>query len=670
MKKIGLTLSLLLTTCTLMQAQTIFNYGNKSVSKDEFLRMYNKNVINKKPDMSDSALRNYVNLYYRFKMKVEEANAAQLDTLPSIKSELSVYKKNSAKTYLTDKDVVNKIVKDAYDRMKQDVEAAHILVAVPRGVGADDTMRYFRKIDSLYNAAKNGADFAALAKTFSDDKATANNGGSIGYFTSLQTPFEFETQAYNLPVNAISTPFRTEYGYHIVKPLAKRPAVGQLVAGQILLLLKKSDSDSMKTAVGKTADSIHKALKANPKSWAKLVEKYNQDKFTIATGGEMKPFGVGAIEANLEKAAFALKNIGDFTTPILTNYGYHIIRLTNRIPVKPFDSIKNEVTRTVERDGRISSAKTAFVNKIKTKNRFVEVPEGLSNFIRSIPDSLAKNNQVSMPAEYTFNQVLFRIMEKSYTAKDLYDYIMRTSRGRLYGYKDAVLSVNYNSFIEQSVLDYEEDHLEFENQEFKNLLQEYRDGIMIFELTDKSVWSKASQDTIGLKQFYDANQGKFNWGPSFSGKQLRCTDEAVAKQFLEEVKTKSFEDALNVVNGTQGYKINVEESRYEYAKQDAQIKNLMVNQYSAPIKNNDNSFTIIMVTKIHPSSEQKTYAEARGYVIADYQDYLETQWIKSMEAKYPLSINEPVLKSIIKGKQIGSFNKAPLSTSVIKGAKK
>jgi peptidyl-prolyl cis-trans isomerase SurA len=282
------------------------------------------------------------------------------------------------------------------------------------------------------------------------------------------------------------------------------------------------------------------------------------------------------------------------------------------------------------------------------KNNFKESPQGLAFFIRSIPDSLCQNNAVIMPNNYSEEGTLFTIQGTPYTFKNFVDHINKTSRGRIYGFKDAIITTTYKSYAEQCVLDYEENNLEYENADFKNLIQEYKDGIMIFELTDKNVWSKASLDTIGLQKFYSQNEKKYLWGPSFTGKQLRCTDEAVAKQFLEEVKTKSFEDALNVVNGTQGYKINVEEVRHEYSKQDKSIKNLKVNEYSQPIKNNDNTYTIFLVTNIHPESEQKTYKEARGYVIADYQDFLEKEWIATMEAKYPLVVKENVLKSLVK----------------------
>jgi peptidyl-prolyl cis-trans isomerase SurA len=647
MKKV---LSILLLAAFTMSvtAQTLFTYGGREVSKDEFLRMYKKNIVNKQPDMSDSALRAYLQLYYKFKMKVAESQVQRLDTIPSIQNELNVYKKQLAKTYLTDKDVVNNMVKETYERLKQDIEVASITILVPRGVTGADTLTYYKKMDSIQKAIVAGADFNKMARVFSEDKATANKDGYTGYLTAMQYPYSFENNAYNTAIGKVSPPFKTEFGYHILKVISKRPAIGKIVCNQILLLARKSAGDEYRNQIAARADSLYKLLKTKPGMWDALVTKFNEDKFTQANGGEMKPFGIGELDLKIEQTATAFKKAGEISSPIETEYGYHILKFNKRIPVKSFDTIRNELTRSVERDGRVNVARSAFVSRVMEKNNVVEIPQGLAFFIRSIPDSLCQNNAVLMPTNYTEDGTLFTIKGAPYKFKDFVEHINKTSRGRIYGFKDAIITTTYKSYLEQSVLDYEENNLEYENTDFKNLIQEYKDGIMIFELTDKNVWSKASIDTVGLQKFYALNEKKYLWGPSFTGKQLRCTDEAVAKQFLEEIKTKSFEDALNTVNGTQGYKINVEEVRHEYAKQDKSVQKLKVNEYSQAIKNNDNTYTIFLVTKIHADSEQKSYKEARGYVIADYQDYLEKEWIATMEAKYPLIVKENVMKSLSK----------------------
>ena len=333
----------------------LFSYGGNDVTKGEFLRMYTKNINNQKPDYSEKALREYLTLYSRFKMKVAEAEKMQMDTLPTIKTELGTYKKQLAKTYLTDNEVTDKLVKEAYDRMKKDVHVAHILINVPRGT--EDTVAAFRKIDSLYKAVQKGADFGAIAKAVSDDKPSGAKGGDVGYFTALQIPaYAFESNAYTTPAGGVSLPFRTAFGYHIIKKIDERNSRGEIQVAQIMINVKKSEGEAGDKAGKAKIDSILTALKKGA-NFDNLVERFSDDKFSKNTKGVLATFGVGQMVPEFENAAFALNTPGSLSEPVKTEYGYHIIKLINKTPIRPFDSMKNELKKRIEKDGRIDVAR-------------------------------------------------------------------------------------------------------------------------------------------------------------------------------------------------------------------------------------------------------------------------------------------------------------------------
>ncbi|MEZ5047363.1 MAG: peptidylprolyl isomerase [Chitinophagaceae bacterium] len=358
MKKISLILFALATVCVVNAQKkndpVLFTYGNASVTKGEFLRMYTKNLSNQKPDYSEKALKEYLTLYSRFKMKVAEANQLKMDTLQTVKNELGGYKNQLSKSYLTDKEVLKTLSKEAYARMQKDIRVAHILISTPRA--SDDTMAAYKKADSLYRAIMAGASFETLAAQYSEDKESALRNGDIGYITALQVVYPFETVAYETPVGKIAKPFKTLYGYHIVKKIAERPARGDIKVSQIMIAVRKSEGEQGLKNAKEKIDEVYKKLKKGEK-FESLVATYSEDQFSKNTQGELASFGVGQMVPEFEDAAFALKKPGDYSEPILTSFGYHIIRLNEKRGVQPFDSISNELAKRIEKDGRMEMAK-------------------------------------------------------------------------------------------------------------------------------------------------------------------------------------------------------------------------------------------------------------------------------------------------------------------------
>ncbi len=636
-------------------AQTLFTYGNNAVSKEEFLRVYQKNSINKKVDFSEPALREYFDLYSLFRMKVKEAELQHLDTLASIDNELSNYRKQLAKNYLTDDKVRTALIREAYDRSKEEVEVAHILIFSSQMSVSSDTVEPYRKADSIYNAiVKKKADFETLAKKYSDDKASAVNGGNIGYITALQTVYPFENAAYSTPVGKVSAPFRSQFGYHIIKVLNRRPARGEIKVAQIMIAAPKSKGAEGLDAARKRMDSVQRELKAGA-SFESLVKKYSDDKYTVNDDGVLPVFGVGKMTPAFENAAYALKNPGDISGPVQTDYGLHLIKLIEKYPVKPYDSVEGQLKRQVEADSRSQVAHEAFFNKIKQKNGFKEYRanfDALNQKLTSIPDT-GKNANTFKASDYkNMNQPLFELGGKQYTQGDFVTYAEGVTRGRIMGPKQAVVKDVYNMYVTSVVNDVEEHKLEDEQPEFRNMMREYKDGIMLFELMDRNVWGKASKDTTGLRAFYETRKGKYLWEPGFTGAVYHFKNEKALKQGQKLLAQKDLkdEDIIKKMNSdTLPDAVTIQRGHYEFSKFNEVPKSTIVaGKITEPKKNNDGSYTVVKVNEVFNEPSPKSLEDARGYAVAEYQDYLEKQWNDQMRKKYPVKLNEEVFKSMVK----------------------
>lgn len=644
-----------ISTLTGVSAQTLFTYGNKPVTKEEFLKVYQKNSMNKAPDMSEQALKEYLNLYSLFKMKVSEAKILRLDTVQSIQYELMNYRKQLAKNYLTDEAMSEKLVQEAYDRMKKDVRVAHILITSSQFAQSKDTLAPYKKIDSVYNAILKGADFAKTAEALSDDGDSRKRGGDIGYFTALQTVYPFENAAYNTPVGKISKPFRSQFGYHIVKVLDVRPAVGTASVAQIMVSVAKSKGEEAMNAAKLKVDSIQAELKKGV-PFEELVKKYSEDKFSKDNNGVLRSFGVGEMTPEFEKAAFSLKKPGDISAPVTTDYGIHIIKLINKEGLKPLDSLHASIKKKIENDSRSATAKEAYMNKIKQQNGFKEFSanyDELQQRVNKIADTGKQANMFTYNDFKDLSKPLFVFSGKEFLQNDLMKFMETLTRGKIMGARNAILKDVYNLYLNNIITDYQERKLVEEKPEFKALMEEYTDGIMLFELMDRNVWSKASKDTTGLKEFYETRKGKYQWDPGFTGAVYTFKNEAALKEgqkMLQAKKPATDEELMKKLNNEQTPDaVTVAHGRYEFSKyKDLPQASIAKGKLSEVKKNDNGTFTVVKADDVYTTQTPKSLNEAKGYVVAEYQDYLEKKWNDEMRAKYPVKLDDAVFKSMVK----------------------
>lgn len=654
MRKLFLT-CIAISTLTGVSAQTLFTYGSKPVSKEEFLRVYQKNSMNKAPDMSQQALKDYLNLYSLFKMKVSEARLARLDTVQSIQYELVNYRKQLAKNYLTDEAMSEKLMQEAYERMKKDVHVAHILILSSQFAQSKDTVAAYKKADSIYNAIMKGADFAKMAEAMSDDADSKKRGGDLGYFTALQTVYPFENAAYNTPVGKVSKPFRSQFGYHIVKVLDVRPAVGTATVAQIMVTVSKSKGEEAMNAAKLRVDSIQSELK-NGVPFDQLVKKYSDDKFSKDNNGVLRTFGVGEMTPEFEKAAFALKKPGDISAPVTTDYGIHIIKLIEKAGLKPYDSVRLAIKKKVENDTRSATAKEMYMNKIKQQNGFKEYAanfDELQQRVNKIPDTGRMANSFTYADFKDMGKPLFAFNGKEYMQNDMMKFMENLTRGKIMGARNAILKDVYNLYLNNVITDFQEQKLVEEKPEFKALMEEYTDGIMLFELMDRNVWSKASKDTTGLKEFYETRKGKYQWEPGFTGAVYTFKNEAALKEgqkMLQAKKPATDEELMKKLNTEQSPDaVTVTHGRYEFSKyKDLPQASIAKGKLSEAKKNDNGTYTVVKADEVYTTPTAKSLNEAKGYVVAEYQDYLEKKWNDEMRAKYPVKVDDAVFKSMVK----------------------
>jgi peptidyl-prolyl cis-trans isomerase SurA len=509
---------------------TIFSIAGDPVSEQEFLYVYRKNSIGRDTATAaaDADLREYLDLYINFKLKVREAREIGLHQQESFQEELSTYKKQLARPYLTENSVTEQLVQEAYNRMGTEVNASHILLAVPEGASPSDTLAAWQKAQEIKQKAQAGADFGDLARRFSDDPSAQSNRGNLGYFTSLQMVYPFENAAYNTAVGAVSAPVRTRFGYHVIKVHDKRPSQGKAKVAHLMIRTHSDMSEEELAAAKARVDAIYQQL-VQGEAWDALVRQFSEDKATASKGGELPLFGTGQMIPEFEKSAFAIKEKESISEPVKTPYGWHIIKLLDRESLSPFEEMQGELEARVSRDSRSQLQEEALIARLKKENSFTENKTVVQNLYQKADTSLTAGRWSYKPAALA-NQALFSIADSAYTVSSFVDWVHDLSFPPQTVAPQSLLERLYEDWQKEQLIDFEEAHLDEKYEDYRMLVQEYHDGILLFQLMEENVWAKAIEDTTGLQQFFQQNQDKYQWQERVNGLVLNAANEDVLKR--------------------------------------------------------------------------------------------------------------------------------------------
>lgn len=602
----------------------LLTIDDREITKAEFEYIYQKNNTNVYSDEDRKSPESYLDLFIDFKLKVLEAENLKMDTSKAFIDELAGYRKEVAAPYLTNSNYDEQLVHTMYDRMKKEVDASHILLRVDENATPEQENEILARIKNIREEIINGKDFEIAAAEYSEDPSAKENNGHLGYFTAFMMVYPFENAAFETKVGEISEPIRSQFGYHLVKVNGKRDNQGEILVAHIMKTFPQGATSETKQHLKQEIDSLY-ALVAQGADFAELAKKESDDRRTATDGGKMPWFAAGRIIPEFSEPAFALKNIGDISEPVETNFGYHIIKKIDKRPIASFEELRSEIERRIHRDPeRNNSSKQIFIDQLKEEysyqanNKGIEMLDGLNIQLDSLPD-------IS----------LFIIDGKTFSANDFNEWIL----------KNKIEGGSYTSMLDQwidsEIFAYEDSKLEEKYPEFKYLMQEYHDGILLFSISQDKIWNFASGDTVGLENFYEKNRNNHMWEEHFRGSIITCKNQEV-----HEKADELFAGGLN--NEEVLAHINDEENLIEietgiWEKGDNPIVDFYVWNGFEPEGFNSVT-TFIRGDKSDP--QPKTLDEARGLFISDYQQYLEQKWIKELRSKYKVKINKKVLKTV------------------------
>ncbi|MDQ3016725.1 MAG: peptidylprolyl isomerase [Bacteroidota bacterium] len=636
-------LGFLFTQYTQAQSDPIlFTIEGQSVPASEFKYIYSKNNRDD-ADFTEKSLREYLDLYTKFKVKVREAYAMRLDTVTQLKLELDGYRKQLAESYLTDKEITDKLIREAYDRMAKDIHVAHIMVRTNPNV-VNDTMAGYEKIQKIYNDLKTGLNWDDATRRFSEDNSTKDMGGDMGYITSILPNgfYSFETAAYTTPAGTYSLPIRTSIGYHIVKVIDTRESRGEMDVAHILVRVKSDGSNEkeVKTKI----ESLYQQLLANL-SFEEAARKNSEDKATSDRGGFIGVMNVNQFEKPFEDAAYALAKDGDISAPVRTRLGWHIVKRVKKRPLLAFDIMKKKIESQITRDERITAARQAMVNRIKKDAGYKVIDAVYNEFVSKAGEDL-QTYRWQIPA--VTPSAIVTLGQEEYTNIDFGNYVKNNARTRMGVAKGTsnkeILDKVFNEFVNEKALYYEEKNLVNKYPEFKSLMREYEEGIMLFEATKINVWDKASRDSIGLKQFHATHRNDYMWEERVEISTLTLDSANMSK--LPLIKKWAVKKPLSVVAAkATKKKIPVMITKRIYQKDETLPAGLTWTSGSKADLPDGKG--IVSIERVIPP-QPKSLEEARGYIIADYQDQLEKEWVASLQKKYPVKVDESVFKTLVR----------------------
>jgi peptidyl-prolyl cis-trans isomerase SurA len=616
--------------------------GQEKVSVDEFLRIYQKNNQST-TSYSEKDVQEYVELFTLFKMKLQEAKRMRLDTLPMLKEDYQKYTDQLVQNHFVDKNYIENIWKAQYEHMKYDVKVAHIMVKCAPNANPSDTLIAYNKLNYLKQQATKD-NFAKLATENTEDQSSAIKGGLLGYITAFMTFPEFEQPCFQTPIGAISSIFRTQYGYHIIHVLDKRVARGKIKVAHIYL--KKSEKPEV---AEKQIQEAYKQIMSKKLTFENAVKKYTEDASTKETYGVLNEFGVSEMVNDFEEQCFALKNPGDLSKPFMTEYGWHLVKLIEKIPVKGYEDSKDYIKQRMANDPRVNNLKGIAYSRMLDKYKFTEPPANLSPLMANMPDTFFMiKNWVLKPMKAIESNTLFSFAGKSFNLKDFTNYVNANYNTASSKSKKDAIDAMYAAYKEKVIWQMAKDLLSAEDKTYSQLESEYMNGLLIFEIMDREVWKKALADTLGSMKMYEEVKSNY-W---FKDRVM-----------LEGIKTKKTEGLDTYVQSLTSLSAKVVFEKIKQSKDSNEFvyyertiergdypeidKAMDAKAISVQFKDEDKSSILAKVVKLLPPSI-KPYSEIKGRIQNLYQNKLEKEWGRSLRSKYPVKINNIELSKIIK----------------------
>ena len=651
--------SILFSTLLIAQNNTandpvVMTVNGKDVKKSEFEYTYKKN--NTDDSIDKKSLAEYVELFKNFKLKVAEAESLGMDTLSDFRDELNEYKAELIKSY-EDNLLNEELVQQTYKRLQEGVEFTHILITYngedfdqqnfgSMNVYPEDTLAAYKKVTQIRKRLlQRGEDFGKVALEVSKDKHSLEGDipGYLGLFTALRLMPDLEDGVYATPVGEISMPIRTQFGYHLVKVLKRQPNSGEIRTAHILVACP-NDADIVRVsdAEQKVNEIYAKIQKGD--DFGALAKEYSDDKGSGAKDGELPWFGYGRMVKEFETAAFGLQEIGAVSLPVRTRFGYHIVKLLEERNIAPYNEKRGEIISVLSGNGRHAELVAPRLEKMKQENGFSMNNDALSELQQAANTLYPVSNAFLSKFENNTN-TLFLTGSTPYTIAQFIQFVKNNDVPTLVVSTD-LLDDRLKDFQLDCLAEESRRQMESKNLEYRNLLQEYRDGILLYNIMNQEVWEKANQDIEGLKAFFEQNKNNYAWDePHYKGYVVLCKDSKVKKKMRKEISKMTPEQAADYLihNYNIGEVSHVQLVRGLFVKgNNPFIDELVFKTGKAQCPEEYSDFFVMGDLLNVPNN----YLDVKGSVVMDYQTYLEEEWIRSLNRKYPVVVNKDIVNTI------------------------
>lgn len=649
MKQLFFGLLLSLNIATYAQNSTkevLFTIDNKPYYTDEFSRIYKKNIDLVKDD-SQKDLYKYLELFIGYKLKINKANKLGLENNPKYKSELASYRTQLAKNYITDTKVTKELIEEGYNRSLKEVHAAHILLNLEENAVPVDTLKIYNQMLDIRKKALGGEDFSKLAKQFSQDPSAKENNGDLGYFSAFRMVYPFESAAFKTKKGDISMPVRTRYGYHILKVLDIRDNRGEINVAHIMIA--KQTEPKLEEKAKNTIDDIYKKLQQGEK-FETLAQQFSEDKSSAEKGGVLNRFASGQLSSNqFEDIAFSLSNENPLSAPFQTEFGWHIVKFIERFPTKTFDEMQSDLDTKIRRDDRSRLITNSMNDKLRKEypiKRDDKLYAAISKTVNK--DYLAGTWKAPVEIK-AFDKNLFTIKDKPVTGVDFLAYLEKQQKGL----KDVKVSLSqivdkiYEQFVDDQLNTYYDNNLENKFPEFKDVMEEYRDGLLLFDLMEKEIWEKSKNDTIGLENFYKSHKFNYQWKNRVDALITSSTKEDVIKKAQKMLKNNATSEAIKEKLNLDK-KVEIMENQGVFEEGNEVLpKNVKFVVGVSDVEKKGDYFFVTRVNKVLPASE-KSLEDCKGKVINDYQQYLEENWVSDLKKEFTINVNSAVFEKVKK----------------------
>lgn len=621
--------------------EVLMTINDAPVYVEDFKRVYLKN-LDLVEDESQKDIDTYLELFKKYRLKLAQAYSLELDKKADLQNELEGYSRQLAENYMTDAPVTEALINEAYAHTIEEVEASHIMISLQEAQTPEDTVAAFAKISKIREQIINGADFTTTAKQESEDPSARENAGYLGWFHAFKMVYPFEKAAYETPVGEVSKIVRSKYGYHILNILDKRKNRGEIKVAHIIV----TDQDANVNPEMRIKE-IYQKLKQG-ESFESLAVKYSDDRQSAVKGGELNAFSAGQLRSLVfEEKAFALQNTGDYTEPFKTELGWHIVKLLQKIPVPSLQELRPVLENKIKSDARSSLVEEALLVKLNDQHAVQRFEEVVLAFAKKNPESLMQGKWQLQLTEEEKNKTALIIEDEKFTYNDFAGFVKQGQRGAP-AFKDAesFLKATYFQFVNYLLKRYHREHLAEINEEYAQIVKEYKEGILLFALMEEKIWNKAQQDSVGLKNFFEANQKDYQWPERFKVLVASSPNKKSAQEVLKLLQQGKSQYVIKEQLNKDGL-VNVFFTNATVVKDDKLLPDGYIPAMGLSKIYEGEDYTIVKLEE-KLLAQAKKLNEVKGRVINDYQDLLEKQWLEELQKNYEVIVNEPVLMKLKK----------------------